>query len=92
MRRCCAFALDVLAAKYGEDLLTTLLPTLQTCFSLGGDGEDAWMARECGILALGTVADGAGEYMLEHFSSIMPFLLAELADTRVSSPMLALWI
>lgn len=84
IRRCCAIDLDTIACAYGSDMLPVMLQTLQGLFSMGGDTDAAWNARECGILALGTIAEGCGEFVSEHFSVILPFLVSELRDSRVS--------
>lgn len=83
LRRCCAIDLDVIACAFGEDMLPSLLPILKSCFQTAGDTDDAWHARECGILALGVIAEGAGEFMFEYFGMIAPFLVSELRDPRV---------
>ncbi len=83
LRRCAAVCLDIMACTYADELLPTLLPALRTCFSTAGDSAAAWNARECGILALGSVAEGSGEGISEHFGVILPFLVSELKDPRV---------
>ena len=83
LRRCSAIAIDTIACTFAEDLMPILLPVLQKCFSVVGDSDAEWHVRECGILALGSVGEGCGEYLMEHFSVIMPFLVSQLRDTRV---------
>jgi hypothetical protein len=73
----------VIACAFGEDMLPSLLPILKSCFETAGDTDDAWHARECGILALGVIAEGAGEFMFEYLGMIAPFLVSELRDPRV---------
>jgi hypothetical protein len=48
-----------------------------------GDSEHAWQTRECGLLALGCVADGCGAFMVEHFDQLLPYLLSQVQDRRV---------
>jgi transportin-1 len=53
IRKCSAAALDVMAMKYGNDLLEILLPLLRDrLFS------EEWEQKESGILALGAIAEG----------------------------------
>lgn len=54
LRKCAAAALDVLAVRFGADLLNVLLEPLR----LKLWSED-WLQRESGILALGAMAEGA---------------------------------
>jgi transportin-1 len=53
LRKCAAAALDVLAVRFGADLMNVLLgPLKEKLWS-----ED-WLQRESGILALGAMAEG----------------------------------
>ena len=54
LRKCAAAALDVLAVRFGADLLNVLLEPLKTKL-----WSDDWLQRESGILALGAMAEGA---------------------------------
>lgn len=57
LRKCAAAALDVLAVRFGADLMNVLLgPLKEKLWS-----ED-WMQRECAILALGAMAEGNSYY------------------------------
>lgn len=53
LRKCAAAALDVLAVRFGADLLNVLLEPLKTKL-----WSDDWLQRESGILALGAMAEG----------------------------------
>lgn len=53
LRKCAAAALDVLAVRFGPDLLNHLLEPLKTKL-----WSDDWLQRESGILALGAMAEG----------------------------------
>lgn len=54
LRKCAAAALDVLAVRFGADLLNVLLaPLKEKLWSTD------WLQRESGILALGAMAEGA---------------------------------
>lgn len=54
LRKCAAAALDVLAVRFGVDLLNVLLEPLKTKL-----WSEDWLQRESGILALGAMAEGA---------------------------------
>ncbi|KAJ3014635.1 Transportin-1 [Thoreauomyces humboldtii] len=75
LRKCSAAALDVLATVYENELLPHILPRLkeelfhQDCFH-----------RECGILALGAVAEGCLSGMMEHLPMLVPHLITCLKD------------
>lgn len=53
LRKCAAAALDVLAVRFGAELLNHLLEPLK-----GKLWSDDWLQRESGILALGAMAEG----------------------------------
>ena len=53
LRKCAAAALDVLAVRFGPDLLNHLLEPLKTKL-----WSDDWLQRESGVLALGAMAEG----------------------------------
>ena len=54
LRKCAAAALDVLAVRFGADLLNHLLEPLKNKL-----WSEDWLQRESGILALGAMAEGA---------------------------------
>lgn len=54
LRKCAAAALDVLAVRFGGDLMNVLLGPLKDKL-----WSDDWLQRESGILALGAMAEGA---------------------------------
>jgi transportin-1 len=53
LRKCAAAALDVLAVRFGQDLLNVLLEPLKTKL-----WNSDWLQRESAILALGAMAEG----------------------------------
>lgn len=53
LRKCAAAALDVLAVRFGSDLLNHLLEPLKNKL-----WSEDWLQRESGILALGAMAEG----------------------------------
>ncbi|KAJ3339678.1 hypothetical protein HDU93_007904 [Gonapodya sp. JEL0774] len=77
LRKCSAAALDVLATVYGDEILKILLPELQKRLS-----SDDWLQRECGILALGAVAEGCITGMEPHLPQLVPGLLQYLNDRK----------
>lgn len=54
LRKCAAAALDVLAVRFGSDLLNNLLEPLKNKL-----WSEDWLQKESGILALGAMAEGA---------------------------------
>lgn len=54
LRRCSAAVLDVLSNGFGEDILPTLMPSIQE--TLGRTDDESWKEREAVVLSLGVVA------------------------------------
>ncbi|TPX42334.1 hypothetical protein SeMB42_g05170 [Synchytrium endobioticum] len=77
LRKCSAAALDVLATVFSDKLLVTLLPLLK-----GELFSDKWERRECGILALGAVAEGCMAEMEKHLPTLIPYLITLLNDPK----------
>jgi transportin-1 len=98
LRKCAAAALDVLAVRFGGDLLNVLLdPLKQKLWS------SEWLQRESGILALGAMAEGdlacltpksgltpiwccvAGciDAIEPHLTTLVPYLINTLNDAKV---------
>ena len=80
LRKCAAAALDVLAVRFGNGLLQPLLPHLKEKL-----WSPDWKQRECGILALGALAEGCIDFMEPHLPTLIPFLVNMLGDTKASS-------
>lgn len=53
LRKCAAAAIDVLAVRFGNDLLEVIFPHLKEKL-----WSDDWLVKESGILALGAMAEG----------------------------------
>lgn len=79
LRKCSASALDVLSAVYGNSMLDVLLPLLQTELF-----HAEWKHRECGILALGAVAEGCMSGIEPHLPTLIPYLISTLKDPKVT--------
>ncbi|KAF8928125.1 hypothetical protein BGZ52_003693, partial [Haplosporangium bisporale] len=77
LRKCSASALDVLSAVYGNSMLDVLLPLLQTELF-----HAEWKHRECGILALGAVAEGCMSGIEPHLPTLIPYLISTLKDPK----------
>ncbi|KAF9996424.1 hypothetical protein BGZ79_009826 [Entomortierella chlamydospora] len=77
LRKCSASALDVLSAVYGNSMLEILLPLLQTELF-----HAEWKHRECGILALGAVAEGCMSGIEPHLPTLIPYLISTLKDPK----------
>jgi transportin-1 len=80
-RRACSAALDVLAMHAGDEmLLPVLLPDLQRLLSATGDSSAAWLQREVGVFALGTISEGCMDGIGPHLPNLIPFLLKLCSD------------
>ncbi|KAF8637781.1 hypothetical protein AX17_002572 [Amanita inopinata Kibby_2008] len=77
LRKCAAAALDVLAVRFGGDLLTVLLEPLKNKL-----WSNDWLQRESAILALGAMAEGCLEAIEPHLPTLIPYLINTLNDTK----------
>ncbi|OBZ69869.1 Transportin-1, partial [Grifola frondosa] len=75
LRKCAAAALDVLAVRFGPDLLNVLLEPLKTKL-----WSEEWLQRESGILALGAMAEGCIDAIEPHLPTLVPYLINTLND------------
>lgn len=100
LRKCAAAALDVLAVRFGADLLNVLLaPLKEKLWSAD------WLQRESGILALGAMAEGASDAwqaatssllavlgcidaIEPHLPTLIPYLINMLNDPKVNPHLL----
>jgi transportin-1 len=78
LRKCAAAALDVLAVRFGQDLLNVLLEPLKNKL-----WSTDWLQRESAILALGAMAEGCIEVIEPHLPMLVPYLLNVLNDPKV---------
>ncbi|KAH9944774.1 ARM repeat-containing protein [Amylocystis lapponica] len=77
LRKCAAAALDVLAVRFGADLLNVLLEPLKTKL-----WSEEWLQRESGILALGAMAEGCIDAVEPHLPTLVPYLINMLNDPK----------
>lgn len=87
VRRCSAAALDSLACKYGNEVLSVMLPVLQERLV----DPERWERREAGILALGAVAEGCYAGVLPHMQQLFPYLISCVADARHCIRIMGCW-
>ncbi|XP_057500476.1 transportin-1-like [Actinidia eriantha] len=78
LRKCSAAALDILSNVYGDEILPTLMPTVQA--KLSSTDDDAWKEREAAVLALGAISEGCIKGLYPHLSEIVTFLIPLLDD------------
>ncbi|KAF8141179.1 armadillo-type protein [Boletus edulis] len=77
LRKCAAAALDVLAVRFGADLMNVLLTPLKDKL-----WSPEWLQRESAILALGAMAEGCIDVIEEHLKVLIPYLLNTLNDPK----------
>ncbi|KAA1476473.1 ARM repeat-containing protein [Dentipellis sp. KUC8613] len=77
LRKCAAAALDVLAVRFGPELLNVLLESLK-----GKLWNTDWLQRESAILALGAVAEGCIDAIEPHLPQLIPYLISTLNDPK----------
>nr|GLL23577.1 transportin-1 [Ipomoea trifida]GMC81179.1 transportin-1 [Ipomoea batatas]GMC87495.1 transportin-1 [Ipomoea batatas] len=78
LRKCSAAALDVLSNVFGDEILTSLLPLVQTKLSTTDD--ESWKEREAAVLAIGAIAEGCINGLYPHLSDIIRFLIVLIDD------------
>nr|GEU83293.1 transportin-1 isoform X1 [Tanacetum cinerariifolium] len=78
LRKCSAAALDIISNVFGDDILPTLMPFVQSKLSTSDDA--SWKEREAAVLALGAIAEGCINGLYPHLSEIVAFLIPLLDD------------
>jgi len=78
LRKCAASSLDLLSNIFGNDLLQSLLPEIQSRMQPNKD----WWERECAILAIGAISEGCRTGMFTHLPSLVPYLINVLNDPK----------
>lgn len=86
LRKCSAAALDVLANVFREELLPVLLPILKEALF-----HHDWEIKESGILALGAIAEGCMNGMVQHLNELVPFLITCLSDKKALVRAITCW-
>lgn len=86
LRKCAAAALDVLAVRFGQDLLNVLLEPLKAKL-----WSQDWLQRESAILALGAMAEGCIEVIEPHLTVLVPYLLSMLNDPKPLVRSISCW-
>lgn len=87
VRKCSASALEALSSLFKDNILDHVLPVLQEKLV----NSPRWEERECGLLALGAVADGCLNGMSSHMVTIFPFLLHSATDEHHMVRCIACW-
>ncbi|KAF8525967.1 armadillo-type protein [Hysterangium stoloniferum] len=77
VRKCAAAAFDVLATRFGGELMEVSLPVLKDKL-----WSPDWLQRECGILALGAMAEGCIDVIVPHLPVLVPYLINMLNDAK----------
>ncbi|XP_041563846.1 transportin-1-like [Drosophila elegans] len=86
LRKCSAAALDVLANVFREDCLPVVLPILkETLF------HQEWVIKESGVLALGAIAEGCMQGMIQHLPELIPYLISCLSDKKALVRSITCW-
>ncbi|KAI9096095.1 Transportin-PC [Phlyctochytrium arcticum] len=86
LRKCSAAALDVMANVFGTEILAHLLPPLKDNLF-----HSDWEHRECGILALGAIAEGCIDGMMDHLPTLVPHMVTCLKDSQPLVRAIACW-
>ncbi|KAG8926361.1 hypothetical protein FRC03_004321 [Tulasnella sp. 419] len=86
LRKCAAAALDILAVRFGDQLLNILLPHLNERLH-----SQDWLQKESAILALGAMAEGCIDAIEPHLPSIVPYLIQTLNDQKPLVRSIACW-
>ncbi|KAJ1986624.1 hypothetical protein H4R33_003253 [Dimargaris cristalligena] len=86
LRKCSAASLDVMASVFGTDILEHILPLLQQALF-----DSDWMRKECGILALGAIADGAMAGIESYLPELVPILLEHLNHPKALVRSISCW-
>lgn len=86
LRKCSAAALDQLSNIFGSDLLEVLFPLLNEKIH-----HPEWTHRECGILALGAIAEGCVDGIRPHLPGLVDFLLSQFNDNEPLIRSISCW-
>ncbi|KAJ6821666.1 putative transportin-1 [Iris pallida] len=78
LRKCSAAGLDILSNVFGDEILPTLMPSIQ--HNLATTGDSNWKDREAAVLAIGAIAEGCIGGLYPHLPEIVAFLIPLLDD------------
>ncbi|KAI0562987.1 Importin beta [Gracilaria domingensis] len=87
LRKCSASAIDMFSHVFGDELLEHLLPRLEGKVA----DESHWEQRECGILALGAIAQGCYHGMQPVLPRVASFLFGLTGDQHNMVRSIACW-
>ncbi|XP_026832301.1 transportin-2 [Drosophila erecta] len=86
LRKCSASSLDMVANIFHEDCLPVMLPILkETLF------HQEWVIKESGVLALGAIAEGCMQGMIQHLPELIPYLISCLSDKKALVRSITCW-
>ncbi|XP_039489315.1 transportin-1-like isoform X2 [Drosophila santomea] len=86
LRKCSASSLDMVANIFREDCLPVVLPILkETLF------HQEWVIKESGVLALGAIAEGCMQGMIQHLPELIPYLISCLSDKKALVRSITCW-
>ncbi|KMY97903.1 transportin-1 isoform X1 [Drosophila simulans] len=77
LRKCSASALDIISNIFGEECLPFLLPILNETLL-----HQEWVIKESGVLALGAIAEGCMQGLIQHLPELIPYLISCLSDEK----------
>ncbi|KAI9020791.1 armadillo-type protein [Phycomyces nitens] len=86
LRKCSAGTLDRLSNVYTDNLVSALLKVVNHNLM-----SNDWKQKECGILALGAVAEGGIKAIEPHLPSLIPFLIKCLDDPKPLVRSISCW-
>ncbi|KAJ3102436.1 hypothetical protein HDU97_000579 [Phlyctochytrium planicorne] len=75
LRKCSAAALDMMATVYADEILKFFLPCLKTLLDRGAASAGNWKELECGILALGAIAEGCKQDIVQYLPDLVIFMV-----------------
>ncbi|XP_049823966.1 transportin-2-like [Aethina tumida] len=86
LRKCSAASLDSLAVKFGDDLLTVLVPYLNEILH-----HDDYLIKESAILALGAIAEGCMNGLKPHLPFLTQFLITAMNQDHSIVRVITCW-
>lgn len=87
LRKFSAQTLDYMSQHFGEEFLPHLLPHIENYLKDG----NPWYIRESGVLALGAVKKGCGNYMAKYLPHLIPYLMSIATNEGPTLRSVAIW-